>query len=338
MSNRSVFFSTALLALLILGPAAVPAQDSAPTKKGHMHGGHGRHGHAGHDMGATGGAFGPYPMSRETSGTSWQPDLAPHSGAPFQLGGWNGMVHGFVTAVYTDQGGHLGDDDFFSTNMVGMMAQRPAPGGRLSARAMLSFEPATMGKDGYPLLLQTGETADGVNPLIDRQHPHDLLMELSLAYSFDYADDGSIFFYGGLPGEPAVGPPTFMHRFSGMENPEAPISHHWLDSTHITFGVFTAGITKGPFKLDASIFNAREPDEERWNFETGDLDSWAVRGTWNPLPTLSLQGSFAALKTPNSFTREVTRIASPSPPSITGSCQRVWGAATGRPRSPGAGT
>ena len=124
---------------------------------------------------------------------------------------------------------------------------------------MLSLDP-TQGKSGYPLLFQTGETADGETHLVDRQHPHDLFMELSTSYSVPLGPEGSAFVYFGLPGEPALGPPAFMHRFSAMRNPEAPLTHHWLDSTHITFGVATVGVSRGPLQLEGSWFNGREPD------------------------------------------------------------------------------
>jgi hypothetical protein len=77
-----------------------------------------------------------------------------------------------------------------------------------------------------------------------------------------------------------------------MDSPEAPISHHWLDSTHISFGVLTAGLVVDRVKVEVSRFNAREPDQHRWNIETGPLDSTAVRLSWNPTPQLSLQGSW----------------------------------------------
>ena len=125
-----------------------------------------------------------------------------------------------------------------------LMGQRPAGPGTLGLRAMLSLDP-TQGKSGYPLLFQTGETADGETHLVDRQHPHDLFMELAASYSVPLGHEGSAFVYFGLPGEPALGPPAFMHRFSAMRNPEAPLTHHWLDSTHITFGVATVGVSRG---------------------------------------------------------------------------------------------
>jgi hypothetical protein len=147
--------------------------------------------------------------------------------------------------------------------------------------------------------LQTGETADGSTPLIDRQHPHDFFMELAATYSTDIGAEGnSAFAYAALAGEPALGPVTFMHRASGLANPEAPLSHHWLDSTHITFGVVTGGVVLGDLKLEASAFNGREPDEDRWDIETGSLDSWSARATWNPTSNWSAQLSFGSLEEP----------------------------------------
>jgi hypothetical protein len=251
--------------------------------------------HGGHEMK---GLFGPYPMTREASGTSWQPEAAPHEGIHWTSGAWMGMVHGFIDIVYDHQGGPRGDDKVFAPSMALVMAQRPAGGGTFGARAMLSSDPATIGKGGYPLLLQTGETADGHTPLIDRQHPHDAAMELALTYSHQLGQASSVFVYAGLPGEPALGPPSFMHRFSGVSIPEAPIGHHWLDSTHIAFGVLTGGIVRDTVKVEASAFNGREPDEHRWNIERPRFNSYSARLTWNPSPAWSLQGSFGRLKEP----------------------------------------
>src|SRR4030095_15062343 len=151
-------------------------------------------------------------------------------------------------------------------------ASGPVGPGHFGARAMLSTDPFTVGKDGYPLLLQTGETADGVHPLIDRPYPHDLFMELATTYSLSDATR-SVFVYFGYPGEPALGPPVFMHRFSGVPFTAAPITHHWLDSTHITFGVVTLGAIVGEFKLEGSSFTGREPDQDRYDFDRARFDS-----------------------------------------------------------------
>jgi hypothetical protein len=176
-------------------------------------------------------------------------------------------------------------------------ARRPIGSGTLQLKAMISPDPL-MGRRGYPLLLASGETANGSDRLIDRQHPHDLFMELSASVSQSIGPNSSVFLYAGLPGEPAFGPPAFMHREAIMDSPEAPISHHWLDSTHISFGVVTAGIVFDGVKLEVSRFNGREPDQHRWNIETGPLDSTAIRLSWNPTRELALQGSWGHFTDP----------------------------------------
>jgi len=246
--------------------------------------------HTGHEMAMTG-ALGPYGMTRESSGTAWQPDTSEHMGLMTIEGGWRLMAHGVLNLVYDHQSGPRGDGKAFASGMLMGMAQHPIGSGTLQLKAMLSPEPL-MGPRGYPLLLASGETGNGRDRLIDRQHPHDLFMELSASVSQNIGPKSSVFLYAGLPGEPAFGPPAFMHREAILDSPEAPISHHWLDSTHISFGVLTAGLVLDRVKLEVSRFNGREPDQHRWNIETGPLDSTAVRLSWNPTQELALQGSW----------------------------------------------
>ncbi|HYE27425.1 MAG TPA: hypothetical protein VEA61_04230 [Allosphingosinicella sp.] len=243
------------------------------------------------------GALGSYPATREASGTAWQPDASPHFGAHVTAGDWSLMGHAVLFGVYDRQRGPRGGEKAFLSGMAMGMARRPLGSGTLQLRASLSPDPLT-GRRGYPLLLASGETANGVEPLVDRQHPHDFLMELSASYGLRLSGRSSLFVYAGLPGEPAFGPPPFMHRLSAMDSPEAPISHHWLDSTHISFGVITAGLVVDRVKLEASRFNGREPDHRRFDIETGPLDSTALRFSWNPARTLSLQASWARLISP----------------------------------------
>ena len=330
--------SAAFIASLTLAPAAFAKDDheghqtpppteqpAEPQDHGAMHDGHMDHGppgmdmdmpemdhrqmhgdmatpdeHAGHDMGAMESPLGPYPMTQDGSGTSWIPQATPMSGVHVMKGGWTLMGHASLIAAYTDQGGSRGGEKAFVAGMIGGMASRPLGPGTLGLRAMLSPEPF-MGRAGYPLLLAAGETADGEHTLVDRQHPHDLFMELSASYSLPIGDDASVFVYGGLPGEPAFGPPAFMHRPSGMDAPEAPITHHWLDSTHIVFGVVTAGFTWKGWKVDASRFRGREPDENRFDIETGDLDSSSARISFNPTPNWALQASWASIESPEAL-------------------------------------
>ena len=246
---------------------------------------------------ATTGALGPYSVTREASGTAWQPETSPHGAAHVTAGRWSLMAHASLFAAYDWQDGPRGGDKAFVSGMAMAMARRPLGPGTLQLRASLSPDPL-MGRSGYPLLLAAGETANGRDPLVDRQHPHDLFMELSASYALRLSAGSSLFVYAGLPGEPAFGPPPFMHRLSAMASPEAPISHHWLDSTHISFGVVTAGLVAGDVKLEASRFNGREPDQHRFDIETGPLDSTALRVSWNPAASLSLQASWARLVGP----------------------------------------
>lgn len=243
------------------------------------------------------GALGPYPMTREASGTAWQPDSSEHMGLMASAGDWTLMGHGVLNLVFDHQGGRRGDDKIFASGMLMGMAQRPIGNGTLQLKAMVSPDPL-MGRSGYPLLLASGETANGRDRLIDRQHPHDFFMELAGSVSQNLGERSSVFLYAGLPSEPAFGPPAFMHREAVMDSPEAPISHHWLDSTHISFGVVTAGLVLDRVKLEVSRFNGREPDQRRWNIETAPLDSTALRLSWNPSAELALQGSWGRFEDP----------------------------------------
>jgi hypothetical protein len=236
-------------------------------------------------------------MMRQASGTSWQPDSTPLDGS-MQMGqDWMTMWHGLANLVYDRQGGPRGERKTFSNSMLMFMAQRAMPQATLGLRLMISADPL-MGSNGYPELFQTGETADGVHPLIDRQHPHNLLMEASGSYSFILPARQSMFVYAALAGEPALGPPAFMHRFSGEDNPEAPLTHHWLDSTHVTYGVLTGGYVWDRLKLEASSFNGREPDQDRYAVELRGFDSWSARLSFNPTADLALQVSTSRLASP----------------------------------------
>jgi hypothetical protein len=232
------------------------------------------------------------------SGTSRLPGKeGGHSGLHINAGNdWMLMLHGFLTGVYSDQSGPRGDSKTYVQSMAMLSAEKETSFGRIQLKSMLSAEPL-MKNSGYPNLFATGETNNG-EPLVDRQHPHDLFMELAARVDVNVADNASLFLYGGPVGEPALGPSAFMHRGSAKLNPEAPITHHWFDSTHITYGVATAGVATRKLQLEASLFTGREPDEKRWNIEKPRFDSWSVRATWNPSPQWALQASHGRLKQP----------------------------------------
>jgi hypothetical protein len=232
------------------------------------------------------------------SGTSLIP-LAdgPMRGVMLTHGDWMVMAHGYVWGVYTDQGGKRGSDKAFVESMAMLSATRDwGNGTTLQLRAMGSLEPA-MGQRGYPNLFAGGETANG-QPLVDRQHPHDLFMELSARVDTRVAPGTKVFVYGGPVAEPALGPSAFMHRRSARYFALSPIAHHWFDSSHITYGVVTGGVQAGRVQLEGSWFNGREPDEHRWDIDPIRLDSWSVRASWSPSDRWVAQVSTGRLKQP----------------------------------------
>lgn len=175
---------------------------------------------------------------------------------------------------------------------------------QIGFRAMVSLDPVIQRGWGYPLLYQSGELFRG-RPIHDRQHPHDLVSELAVTYSYKLDAKKSFYLYAGFPGEPALGPPTFMHRQSAANNPDAPIGHHWQDATHITWGVVTAGFSFGRVKIEASVFKGEEPDENRWNFDRPRLDSVSARLSFNPTKNWAFQVSHGRLKNPEPGEPEV---------------------------------
>jgi plastocyanin len=247
------------------------------------------------------------PMARESSGTAWAPDSSPMYARTkmFEDGGML-MLMGTAFVRYKQIGsdrdasvaGKGSRQRFDAPSMFMAMYSKPInEKSQFGFRAMLSLDPLIEHGYGYPLLYQSGEQFRGL-PIHDRQHPHDLFTELSAAYSYKFNDKNSLYLYAGYPGEPALGPPTFMHRLSAMNNPDAPISHHWQDATHITFGVVTAGYSFGKVKVEASAFKGKEPDENRWNFDAPKLNSFSGRLSWNPTKEWAFQISHGYLKNP----------------------------------------
>jgi hypothetical protein len=238
---------------------------------------------------------------REASGTAWVPDETPMFGAERAWRGWTVMLHGvaFAQLLYEPgenihRTGGFSEWQFGSVNWGMAMARRPLGAGRIGLRAMGSLEPWTLPGCGALNLLATGEMCEG-DTIHDRQHPHDLFMELAADYDRPLRGTLRWQVYAGVAGEPALGPSGFPHRLSAMPNPIAPISHHWLDSTHITFGLVTTGVYDRRWKAEMSLFNGREPDENRADLDLGPLDSIAGRLSFLPTERLALQVSAAHL-------------------------------------------
>jgi hypothetical protein len=236
-------------------------------------------------------------MGAMGSGTSWQPSSAPMHMHYKVAGDWLLMFHYNLIVGMNRQGGPRGVTKLESANWFMPMAYHKLGRGTLQLRGMVSAEPFTFPPGGSPLLFQTGETYKG-QPLIDHQHPHDLFMELSAQYTLPLGERATWFTYFGYPGEPALGPVAFMHRMSASENPSATLSHHLQDSTHISFGVLTTGFTYRWFKLEGSIFNGREPDENRYNFDAHKWNSRSARLWFMPNKNWALQVSHGFLRSP----------------------------------------
>jgi len=271
--------------MVCAGATRAGAQDPPDPHAGHHAPAAPQTEHEGHDMAS---------MARDGSGTSWLPDDSPVYAFHASRADWQFMAHENVFVQYLHESGDRGADQGGSINWFMGMAQRPVGRGRLRFSGMVSLEPFTIRGCGYPDLLASGEQCDG-EAIHDRQHPHDLFMELSARYDAPLGRGLRWEIYGGPAGEPALGPVAFPHRPSAMPNPVAPMSHHWLDATHVAYGVVTGGVYGSKWKAETSVFNGREPDEDRVGFDFGALDSVSARFTVLPVRALSLQVSAGRL-------------------------------------------
>ena len=235
-----------------------------------------------------------------TSGTSAEPNSVPMPMLMTMKGKWMLMFHGEAFLNVLQQSGPRGSDKVFSTNWFMPMVQRQLGPGTFTTRVMLSFEPGTVTKRYYPELFQQGETAFG-KPIVDGQHPHDFIMELAALYDLKLGESGLLSFYLAPMGDPAMGPTAYPHRASASEDPIAPLGHHLQDSTHIADDVITTGLTYKIARFEASGFHGRDPDEFRWDIDSGKIDSWSIRATLNPGQSWSTQYSFARLTSPEAL-------------------------------------
>jgi len=236
-------------------------------------------------------------LHHDTAGTSAQPNSTIEPMIMRARGKWMFMFHGNAFLNALQQSGPRGYDKVFSTNWFMPMAQRQIGRGQLTFRTMLSLEPATVTQRFYPLLFQQGETAFG-KPINDGQHPHDFIMEMAALYDLRLGENGLLSFYAAPVGDPAMGPSAYPHRASASEDPVASLGHHLQDSTHIANDVITGGLTYKLARIEFSGFHGREPDEFRWNIDSGSIDSWSTRLTVQPGQNWSAQYSFAHLTSP----------------------------------------
>jgi hypothetical protein len=234
------------------------------------------------------------------SGTGWQPASVRENEWMWMHGGWELMAHGVIFIDYNQQGGPRGEGKAESVNWGMLMEQHGLGRGTILLRQMFSAESLTSPHPGFPELFQTGETYHG-EPLVDHQHPHNVFAELSALYTLPLSEKVSWELYGAPAAEPALGPVTYLHRASAAELPMAPLGHHLQDSTHTSFGVVTSGFVIDWAKLEASAFNGREPNEERWSIQPAALDSWSGRASIAPARDWTAEYSVGRLEHPEAL-------------------------------------
>jgi len=240
-------------------------------------------------------------LANISSGTSLNPDSWPMPMIMTHFGSWNTMFMGDAFLVDTQQSGPRGGDKLYSTNLAMATAEHSAgKNGAFQVVLMLSLEPATITDRRYPLLFQTGETAFGQS-IVDGQHPHNFIMGLGLHYVRELGGQTRLEVYVAPVGDPALGPVAYPHRASAAELPEAPISHHWQDSTHISDDVVTVGLAYKKVKLEASGFHGAEPGENRWIIQQGAIDSWSSRLWFFPSKNWAAQVSVGRLTHPEAL-------------------------------------
>ena len=240
------------------------------------------------------------PSPHAGGGTGWQPASAPGHDWMWMRGGWELMAHGVIFVDYNQQGSPRGAGKAESVNWGMLMEQHKLGAGTILFRQMFSAESLTSPHPGFPELFQTGETYHG-QQLVDHQHPHNLFAELAMLYTLPVTEKILWELYGGPSAEPALGPVAYLHRVSVSELPMAPLSHHLQDSTHTSFGVITTGFVIDRIKLEASAFNGREPNEQRWSIQLGALDSWSGRASVAPTRNWTAQYSVGRLERPEAL-------------------------------------
>ncbi|MEO5922226.1 MAG: hypothetical protein ABIR70_00210 [Bryobacteraceae bacterium] len=261
--------------------------------------------HAGHDMSAMDHSTMNHSNMNEAesylmkmaSGTSQNPLSWPMPMLMPKLGSWNLMIMGQGFVNSTQQSGPRGGDKIFAANWAMISATHRLGGGALMLQSMFSLDPATVTKQAYPLLFQTGETANGT-PLVDAQHPHDFIMGLGVQYAHSISENTMFQAYYAPVGDPALGPVSFPHRASAFELPQATLSHHVQDSTHIAINVATVAIRHKWLRLEASSFYGTEPNENRWNIDWGPMNSYSGRVSILPSSNWMAQFSAGRLKDP----------------------------------------
>lgn len=312
LSGRKLFCGA-----LILGPLAwSTVVTGAESDHSHHseHSGHSDHsGHSGHSGNINSPPVmpsqfgGPYQsMGALGSGTALVPADSPgymwHFNLPFgDQEDQSCMAHGEFKLSFNSQGGPRGVSAFQSQNWLMSMCEfRLSETSALMFRGMFTFEPWTSRAGGFPQLFQSGESYRGQS-IIDAQHPHNFVSELSLGFTQALSESFRYYIYLGFPGDREDGPPAFMHRPSAMENPAVPLSHHAHDAGHITNGVLSLGFDYEKLRFGVSAFHGREPGEDRLAIDIGGFDSYSMRLQYMPSENWVFGASYAHVHNPETL-------------------------------------
>lgn len=231
---------------------------------------------------------------RYASGTSWQPDETPVRALHWAAAGWRLMLHGSVSLAYVNAQTPRGGARLGSANWGMAHVSRSLPGGTLTLTGAGSLERITLGECGFPGLLAGGPVCLS-STTREFQHPHPPVMELAARLEQRISGPLRLDVYGALAGEPALGPPTYVHRLSAAADPIAPISHHGTNPAHASGPVLTAGVGSARWKLEGSVFHGAAADPDLLLPERGPLTSRAGRLSLNPSPAWSMQLSLGRI-------------------------------------------
>ncbi len=214
------------------------------------------------------------------------------------------MLHGngFLDLI-AEEGLDRGREAIASTSMFMADFGTTSGGGHyFNLDVMVTAELWTLCKNGYPELYQIGENQADGTPFIDAQHPHSSpLMGLTFSdtLALNDEDKSSLKLFVAPRGETTDGPIAFIHRSTGLFNPDAPLGHHiGQDVGHVTSSVIGESLKLGGLHLEASLFHGMEPSPTQVDLPLGTLDSFGFRLIQEFTPNLTAMVSYAYVNNP----------------------------------------
>jgi hypothetical protein len=192
------------------------------------------------------------------------------------------MAHGNIFGVQDFESGPRGRSAISAPDMFMLDAGTTVGDHQyLNLDYMGTIEKWVYPNQGYPLLGQIGENQTNGAPFLDAQHPHNspvMGMTLSDTIRLVDASKNNIKLFFAPRGESGDGPVAFMHRPTGMANPDAPLGHHvGQDVGHISSTVIGESLKLGNTRIEVSGFNGTEPEPESTDVNLASPNSVALR-------------------------------------------------------------